>query len=138
MGRRRQAREIAFKIIFQVDVGKLNADDVLKYYLSGKQGTGEAGQYAEEISRGVIAEQATIDKLLTAKAHNWELERLESVDRNLLRLATYELLRKPDIPKSVIINEAIEMAKKYSTDESSGFINGILDKIAKQLESGTQ
>lgn len=134
MGRRRQAREIALKIIFQIDVGKLNPEEVLQYYLGGKQGSGEAEKYAEQLSRGVMAELPAIDRLLAEKALNWELDRLESVDRNLLRLATYELLRSPDIPKNVIINEAIEMAKKYSTEDSSRFINGILDKIVQQAE----
>jgi len=129
MGRRRQSREIAFKILFQIDVGKVNPEELMHYFLCQQKASSQVLQYAEKLSRGVITELPRIDRVIKEKTHKWELNRIAGVDRNLLRLATYELLHCPDVPKSVVINEAIELAKKYSTQESSSFINGILDKI---------
>lgn len=132
MGHRRQAREIALKMLFQIDMGKLNCQEVIDYFLPEQKASEEVIEHARLLTKGVTKEILKIDRLITEYAHNWKIERIASVDRSLLRLATYELLKFPDIPKNVIINEAIEIAKKYSTEESSSFINGILDKI--QLE----
>lgn len=129
MGRRRQSREIALKLLFQIDLGKLDAEDVMNYYLAEQKATPEVLDYARALTQGVLREQTQIDQMITTQAHHWEFARIAGVDRNLLRLATYELLRCPDVPKNVVIDEAIELAKKYSTEESGGFINGILDKI---------
>ncbi|MCD4813371.1 transcription antitermination factor NusB [bacterium] len=129
MGRRRQSREIAFKILFQVDVGQLKAEDVITYFLGQQKASEPVKSYAKMIAGGVVSEQKVIDKFIREKTHKWELERIAAADRSLLRLAVYELLRCPDVPKNVVINEAIELAKKFSTQESSSFINGILDKI---------
>jgi N utilization substance protein B len=129
MGRRRQAREIAFKIIFQIDLGKLDPDEVIRHTLSPLKASPEVVSYVERLSRGVIAAQARLDRLLAQRAEKWELERLLSVDRSLLRLAAYELLYCPEVPKSVVINEAIELAKKYSGADSGGFINALLDQL---------
>ncbi|MEW6515672.1 MAG: transcription antitermination factor NusB [candidate division FCPU426 bacterium] len=129
MGRRRQAREIAFKVIFQVDLGKLDPEEVIRHSLLPAQASPEVTSYAERLIRGVVAEQAHLDRLLAQRAERWELDRLLSVDRNLLRMAAYELLHCPEVPKSVVINEAIELAKKYSGADSGGFINALLDKV---------
>jgi transcription antitermination protein NusB len=129
MGLRRQAREIALKMLFQIDLGKLDANDVINYFLPEQKAADEVLEHAKILTQGVVKERAKIDRLIAKQAHNWEIDRIAGVDRNLLRLATYEMLRFPDIPKNVIINEAIEMAKKYSTVESGSFINGVLDKI---------
>ncbi|MCK5243594.1 transcription antitermination factor NusB [bacterium] len=134
MGRRRQSREIAFKILFQIDVGKLNSEEVIRYFLAQQKASEAVLEYARELSQGVIAENAKIDKVIKENTHKWKLERIAGVDRSLLRLAIYELLRYPHVPKSVIMNEAIELAKKYSTEESSSFINGILDKIGQAFK----
>jgi transcription antitermination protein NusB len=131
MGRRRQSREIAFKIIFQIDVGKLNSDEVISYFLGEQKGSEAVLEYARELAQGVTAHKSKIDSVIKDNTHKWKLERIASVDRSLLRLATYEIVHCPHVPKNVVINEAIELAKKYSTDDSSSFINGILDKIAK-------
>lgn len=134
MGRRRQAREIAFKIIFQIDLGKLDPEEVIRHTLDPLKAAPEVTAYVERLSRGVIAEQPSLDRLLSQRAEKWELERLLSVDRSLLRLAAYELLHCTEVPKSVVINEAIELAKKYSSAESGGFINALLDQLPAPAE----
>ncbi len=129
MGRRRQSREMALKMIFQVDMGRLNVREVISYFASGQKASPEVLAYAEALTRGVASDLDQIDSLITDQTDNWEFDRIAGVDRNILRLAIYELQHYPEVPSSVIINEAIEMAKKYSTEEAGGFVNGILDKL---------
>ncbi len=93
----------------------------------------ESLDFAEELVRGVTEHRAAIDELLTAKSKNWSLARMARVDLSILRIAIFELLFRSDIPKNVTINEAIEVAKKFGTEDSSSFINGILDDIAAGL-----
>ncbi len=129
MGRRRQSREMVFKMIFQVDQGRLNVHEVIRYFTSGQKASPEVLAYAKALTLGIISDLDQIDRLITDQTHNWKFDRIAGVDRNILRLAVYELQHYPEVPGSVIMNEAIEMAKKYSTEESGGFINGILDKL---------
>jgi N utilization substance protein B len=129
MGRRRQSREMAFKMLFQVDMGQLKVNEVVSYFTSGQKASPEVLEYAETLTRGVISDLDQIDRLITKQTHNWEFNRIAGVDRNILRMAVYELQHCPEVPGNVIMNEAIEMAKKYSTEDSGGFINGILDKL---------
>jgi transcription antitermination protein NusB len=129
MGLRRQAREFALKILFQVDVGQLAGEEVIRYFLATNPAADDVGEYARVLARGVLKERAKLDALISAQAHHWKLGRLAGVDRNILRIASYELIHCPEVPVSVAIDEAIEIAKKYSTEESGSFINGILDKL---------
>ncbi len=129
MGLRRQAREFALKILFQVDVGHLSGEAVIRYFLDSNPAAEDVGEYARFLAHGVLKERAHLDALISAQAHHWKLDRLAGVDRTLLRVAAFELLNCPEVPVEVVINEAIEIAKKYSTEESGGFINGILDKL---------
>lgn len=129
MGFRRQARELAMKMLFQIDVGSLSPRDVMQHFLEEVKASPEVAEHAKALTRGVVAEVELLDLLLTQKAKNWKLSRMAGVDRNVLRLAAYELLRCPDVPREVVINEAIEIAKKYSTEDSGVFVNGILDKL---------
>jgi transcription antitermination protein NusB len=89
--------------------------------------------YAEDLVRGVGAHHAEIDAVIRRFAHHWELERMPAVDRALLRLAIYELGHRPDVPRNATINEAVELAKQYSTEESGRFVNGMLSRIADEL-----
>lgn len=89
--------------------------------------------FAEELVRGVRESQAALDKLLVRCSRNWRLERMSWVDRNLLRLACFELDERRDTPSRVVLNEAIEIARRYSTSESSGFVNGVLDRVMQEL-----
>lgn len=129
MGSRRQSREYALKMLFQIDIGQLEAPAVMNYFLSQQKGSEAVKAYAKDLTSGVLSELSAIDAMIQKQAHHWKLNRMAGIERNILRMAMYEFLRCPDVPKSVIINEAIEIAKKYSHDESGAFINGILDKL---------
>ena len=130
--KRRKAREHALQILFQLDIRKDKPSAViLKRFWMEYQPDDEVKAFAEEIVKGTYKHLAEIDKLVHQCAKNWSLERMAAVDRNVLRMAVYEILYRMDIPTSVTINEAIEIAKKYGTDESGAFVNGILDSVAR-------
>ncbi len=132
---RTRARELALQFLFQVDFqGDAYASELDRFLdeqLHGKPDTTEAKIYARELVRGVIEHRAAIDALLGKAASNWEVDRMAAVDRNALRIGCYELLHGEDIPPKVAINEAIELGKRFSTEASGAFVNGILDRIRK-------
>ena len=138
MGRRRKAREDALKMLYQTDMvpaKDLEAAFEVYWRERGESVPQESRAFAEEIVRNVLENTEKIDALIQGSAHNWRLERIAAVDRSVLRLATCELLFRSDVPPAVVINEAIEVARRYSTEESSQFINGVLDGIRRSLES---
>lgn len=131
--KRRKAREHALQILFQLDVKKEKPSaSILKHFWAEYQPDDEVKAFAEEIVKGTFKHLAKINELIEACAQNWSLDRMAVVDRNVLRMAIYEILYRMDIPTSVTINEAIEIAKKFGTDESGAFVNGILDRVARQ------
>lgn len=143
--KRRKAREYALQFLYGIDFIKTDIPegkipDKIKEGLkifweeAGEQNP-ETRFFAEEIILGTISNIKEIDSIIKDVAEKWSIERMACIDRNILRFATYELLFRKDIPPIVTINEAIEIAKKYSTSESTAFINGILDKIAKEYAS---
>lgn len=130
--KRRKAREHALQILFQLDIRKEKPSAaVLKHYWAEYDPDEEVKAFSEEIVKGTYKHIARINELLHQCAKNWSLDRMAVVDRNVLRMAVYEILYRIDIPTSVTINEAIEIAKKYGTDESGSFVNGILDRAAR-------
>jgi transcription antitermination protein NusB len=129
MGSRRKAREIALQMVYSVDVNSLNIKDSLNLYWEHNPDEHEVVEFANILCTGTIDNLAKIDELITQYTKNWNLKRMASVDRNILRVAIYELVFYKDTPVNVVINEAVELAKKYSTSESGGFVNGILDKV---------
>ncbi len=130
--KRRKAREFALQILFQLDIRKEKPSaSVLKTFWAEHDPDEEVKAFAEEIVKGSYKHRAKIDSQLHQCAKNWSLERMAVVDRNVLRMAVYELLYRLDIPTSVTINEAIEVAKKFGTDDSGAFVNGILDRVAR-------
>jgi len=132
--RRRKGREYALQFLFQFEfTGKRPEDHDLADFWSDRDGDAEVRKFAESIIYGTLDNLKEIDAVIQKAAENWVLQRMAAVDRNILRCATYELLHCEDIPSTVTINEAIEMAKKYSMIESASFINGILDRIAKGI-----
>jgi N utilization substance protein B len=134
MGRRRKAREVALQFLYQLD--QTGADDPAPYeddFWARHPVDADARAFASTLVRGTKAEQAKIDALIAESAEHWDLERMAVVDRNILRMAVYELLCEPSVPGKVAINEAIEIAKKFGTAESSRFINGVLDRIHREL-----
>jgi len=130
--KRRKAREHALQILFQLDIRKEKPSAVvLKHFWAEYQPDDEVKAFAEEIIKGTYKHLPEINKLIHTCAKNWTLDRMAVVDRNVLRMAVYEILYRMDIPTSVTINEAIEIAKKYGTEESASFVNGILDSVAR-------
>lgn len=130
--KRRLAREYVLQFLFQREFrGKNNSKNDLKQFLSDEKDDA-VKKFVERLVRGTINSLDEIDAVIKSAAEHWMLQRIAAVDRNILRSAVYELLHCADIPPAVTINESIEIAKKYSTLESAAFINGILDKIAKQ------
>jgi N utilization substance protein B len=138
MGSRRKARECALQMLFQWDITHDLIEQIAATFWDSQSGEGEPEdnrQFAETLADGTVAHVERIDALIAKHAENWRLDRMAVVDRNLLRLATYEFLFDAGTPKSVVINEAIEIARRFSAQESPQFINGILDSIRKEVES---
>lgn len=132
MSKRKNARELVLKLLFQIDVGRLPLDEVLETSFEEVRPAAEDRRYVEEIVRGVMAEEAELDEIIGDLAEGWRLDRLARVDKNILRAALYELTHRPDIPASVVINDAVEVAKKYSTEDSGRFVNGILGSFLRR------
>jgi transcription antitermination protein NusB len=123
-GGRREARERAFHLIYEAEMKSEGSVEVLSALPM------EPDMFAVELVTGVTEKGATIDALIVDHARNWELERMPALDRALLRLATYELAFRPDVPTGAVISEAVELATRYSTDDSGRFVNGVLSAIA--------
>jgi len=133
MGRRRKARELALQLLYQLDVqGEEHPGPHLDDFWLQHPVDHEAREFAESLVRGTKLHEAEIDELISRYAENWELDRMAVVDRNILRQGIFELRWGTSVPPKVAINEALEVAKKFSTHESSRFINGILDRIHKE------
>ena len=114
------------RLLFQVEVGRLPLDHVLDLAREQGRPAGDDWEFAEERVRGVLTHQDELDVHIRALSSGWSLERLANVDRTLLRLALYELIHQPETPPAVVINDAVELAQRYSTDDSPRFVNGIL------------
>ena len=139
MGTRRKSRELALQMLFQADLGQQPADEVRKTFWKGQSEVSpEVKGFAEDIFRVARDRAPEVDKLIEEHADNWRIDRMAAVDRNLLRAAIAELLGFPQTPRAVVINEAIEIAKKFSSPESTNFINGVLDKIGKEIEAAAK
>lgn len=134
MGARRSGREAALQMLFQLEASGVTPDHAIElFWRSFEEADPEGKAYADQIVRGVSENQGRIDDKITTASKNWRLERMSRVDRNLLRLGTWELMFHSDVPRAVILDEAVELAKSFGTDESSGFVNGVLDRIAEDL-----
>ena len=134
MGSRRKSREAALKILYAVDVSGQTAEQALAGYFEHFAEEGEEREFAAELVRGVGTELERLDAAIRTASQNWRLERMARVDRNILRLATYELLHVASVPRRVSLNEAIELGKRYGAEDSAAFVNGILDRIASGVE----
>lgn len=128
---RRLAREAALRVLFQVEVGRDEVDAAIAYNASELDLDEKALRFMEKLVRGVIKHRAELDDLLNSYAVDWTVERMAYVDRNVLRLAAFEMLYDDETPAGVAINEAVELAKRYGTDDSGKFVNGILGNIAR-------
>ena len=131
LGSRSRARETALKILYQLDVTKDSPEDGLKIFFRHHRISVGSQPFIGRLVRGTVEHQTQIDEQLAQHALNWSLERMAMVDRNVLRLGAFELLFDTDTPPKVVINEAVELAKRFGSLDSSKFVNGVLDSIHK-------
>jgi N utilization substance protein B len=135
MGTRRKSRELVLQMLFQADMGKQTAEDVRRVFWKERDSVGSDVQgFAEDLFRVATDRTSEIDELIERHAEHWRMERMAAVDRNVMRAAVAELLAFPKTPRAVIINEALEIARKFSAPESVQFINGVLDSVGRDLE----
>ncbi len=134
-GTRRKSREMALQMLFQLDMGKQDIDQVRKTFWNERRDLDEKVRgFADDLFRVAAERQGEIDELVERNAEHWRMDRMAAVDRNVLRCGVAEMLGFADTPKPVVINEALEIARRFSTPESVQFINGVLDSVAKELD----
>jgi len=135
MGTRRKSRELVLQMLFQADMGKQQKEEVRRsFWRARAEVEGETRGFADNLF-GVASDRAgEIDQMIEHHAEHWRMDRMAAVDRNILRLGVAEFLGYPDTPRPVVINEALEIARRFSTAESVHFINGVLDSVARELE----
>ena len=120
-------------MLFGLEATQADVEAAIIAYWREFGGDAESRPYADESVRGVIGELATLDETIRVASENWRLERMTRVDRNVLRLGTWELRQRSDVPRAVILDEAVELAKRYGSEESGAFVNGVLNQIAENL-----
>ncbi len=133
MGARHTGREAALQMLFQLEASGASVEDVIAMFWRSFESDPEGRGYADEIVRGVSSRMSEVDARIRKASTNWRLERMARVDRNLLRLGAWELERSRDVPRAVILDESVELAKSYGTEESSSFVNGVLNRVADDL-----
>ena len=139
MGTRRKSRELVLQMLFQSDMGKQDTDQVRRtFWAEHGPASAEVRGFADDLFRVAMDRGSEIDKLIEHHTEHWRMERMAAVDRNLLRAAVAEFLAYPETPRAVVINEALEIARKFSTPESVHFVNGVLDSVGKELEISGQ
>ena len=130
MTRRSRGREVALQVLYQIEQNSgFKAADVRRFIDRRLLGDEKLVEFTLELIAGIKEHQAELDETIRQVAENWRLDRMAAIDRNILRLGAYEMLHRPEVPAKVAINEALELAKRYSTAQSSRFVNGILDKV---------
>jgi N utilization substance protein B len=134
MSSRRRSREMAVQVLYQVDMAQSDISEALRVFCDHFEAPESIRDFAVELANGAHEHREEIDALIKRFSEHWRLERMPSVDRNILRLAIFELLYRPDIPVKVSINEAVDLGKIYGSGDSGAFINGILDRIRMHLE----
>ena len=132
---RRTCREWAVQLLFQEDLNPAeNMDSAFEKFWEGRETDPKARAFTEDLVRGVLEKRREMDRKVTEVAENWDIRRIAIVELNVMRMALYEMLYRKDIPPVVIINEAVDIAKFFGTRESGRFVNGILDRVRKQLD----
>ena len=133
MGSRRRGREAALQMLYQIDVSGVSPEQAVQSYWAYLCSSREGEEFANRLVRGWAAQREAIDARIRDVSQHWRLERMGWVDRNILRIATYELAALDDVPRRVTLNEAVELAKRFGSEGSAGFVNGVLDRIASDL-----
>lgn len=131
MRRRSKSRELALQILYIIDVTKQTPQETMEVFWQENPEDEEIKAFSQELVNGTVSNIDRIDGLISKYAANWDIKRMATIDRNIMRMASFELLFKEDIPPKVTINEAVELAKRYGDVDSGKFVNGILDKINK-------
>ncbi len=134
MGQRRKAREHTLRILFQMEFEDSDPQGAVTQYWESRKAAGEVKEYSTWLAKGIALHQKKIDSLIQSVSEHWRISRMALVDRNILRMAVFELLCEDSIAPAIVINEAIEIARRYSGDEAATFVNGILDAIRKSME----
>ena len=132
MGVRRRAREIALQVLYQREFNRMEFQEALNLFWNNFEVLKGARDFSERIIRGIEQHQEDLDRIIEQYSSNWKIDRMAHVDRNILRIAVYELLYCDDIPPKVAINEAIDIGKKYGSEDSGAFINGVLDRVKSE------
>src|SRR5262245_48925264 len=138
MGARRKARELALQMLFENDVSGTEPAEMFSRSAELARSPEGVGSFTKRLVSGTLGHREALDKIISKQAEHWRLSRMPIVDRNILRLALYELLYEPDTPRPVVIDEALEIAKRFSTPQSSQFINGILDGVLKSTRGASK
>jgi transcription antitermination protein NusB len=133
-GSRRKAREAAVQVLYQLDQSPDDPERALELFFQHLAPGDDAREFAGELVRGCMQQREAIDAKIREVSRHWRLERMARVDRNVLRLATFELLFLPEVPRKVTLNEAVELAKRFGDEDSPAFVNGVLDRIASDLD----
>jgi transcription antitermination protein NusB len=120
-------------MLFQIEASGVEAEKAIALFWRNFEADPEGRTYADEVVRGITEKLAEVDAKISAASSNWRIERMTRVDRNLLRLGAWELMFRSDVPRAVVLDEAVELAKSYGTDESSAFVNGVLNQIGEQV-----
>ncbi|MFA4972263.1 MAG: transcription antitermination factor NusB [bacterium] len=134
MGTRRQSRESALKVLYQIEITGQPPRDALASFFEEHGTQEEMRGFTELLVMGVVQDQQGLDDMIAQHSTNWKVSRMAAVDKNILRIAVFELQSCPDIPAKVTINEAVEIAKKFGSSESGAFVNGILDNVARAMD----
>lgn len=133
MSSRRRGRELSLQMLYQLDMVRAGVEEVIRTFWSLQETlpAEEIKEFSEDLVRGAFEHSEEIDRLIEKTSSNWKISRMPVVDRNILRMAIYEFLYRNDIPANVTMNEAIELGKRFGSEESGAFINGVLDKVAE-------
>ncbi|MBM4361250.1 MAG: transcription antitermination factor NusB [Deltaproteobacteria bacterium] len=130
MGARTAGREAALQMLFAADVTSAPPAELVRSYWRETPGDAEGRPYSEQLVRDVLAERETLDRAISAASDHWRIDRMTRVDRNVLRLGAWELLHDRETPAEVVLDEAVELAKRYGTEGSGAFVNGVLARLA--------
>jgi N utilization substance protein B len=136
MGSRRKARELALQMLYWHDIAGTAPEEIFLRFEDLHRANAETREFARNLVLGTVERQAELDALIVRQAENWRIERMPAVDRNLLRMALFEMIHFADTPAAVVIDEALEIAKRFSTPKSPQFVNGILDAVRKREVAG--
>jgi transcription antitermination protein NusB len=134
MASRRKARELALQMLFQWELGGHTSQHVIATFLCSRRTDPEEESFARSLFEGTVNEVESLNRMIQEHAQHWRLERMAAVDRNVIRVALYELLHHAETPPAVVINEALELARRFSTADSVEFVNGVLDAIRKAID----